>query len=172
MTRGAFYHHFKSKDEVIDAVTTNMFHKDDIFETVKRETGLNGFAKLKKVLELSVIEEKQLRFAKSLPTVFSSHIFVSKQLRDCVNSAAPKLNAFFEEGLADGSIHVTYPQQVAETFVILFTMWFNPLLFPVSKEAYLQKFDYLAYVLDCIGLPILDDDLRKRVEIAFDHSSM
>lgn len=169
LTRGAFYHHFKSKDEIIDAVTTRMFSKDEMFETVKKETYLNGFDKLKKVVQLSVINQEQLQFAKSLPNVFSSHIFISKQLRDCVNSAAPKLMIFFDEGLKDGSITVQYPQQVAETFIILMTLWFNPILFPVSKEEYMQKFDYLKYLLDNIGLPIFDNELRRKAEKAFDN---
>lgn len=169
LTRGAFYHHYKSKDEIIDAVTTRMFNKDDMFETVKKEKDLNGFEKLKKVLQLSVINEEQLEFTKSLPSVFSSHIFVSKQLRDCVNSVAPKLMIFFDEGLEDGSITVQYPQQVAETFLILMTMWFNPILFPVSKEEYMQKFDYLKYLLDNIELPVLGNELRGKVEKAFEN---
>ena len=169
LTRGAFYHHYKSKDEIIDAVTTRMFNKDDMFETVKKEKDLNGFEKLKKVLQLSVINEEQLEFTKSLPSVFSSHIFVSKQLRDCVNSVAPKLMIFFDEGLEDGSITVQYPQQVAETFLILMTMWFNPILFPVSKEEYMQKFDYLKYLLDNIELPVLDNELRGKTEKAFEN---
>jgi len=169
LTRGAFYHHYKSKDEIIDAVTTRMFNKDDMFETVKKEKDLNGFEKLKKVLQLSVINEEQLEFTKSLPSVFSSHIFVSKQLRDCVNSVAPKLMIFFDEGLEDGSITVQYPQQVAETFLILMTMWFNPILFPVSKEEYMQKYDYLKYLLDNIELPVLGNELRGKVEKAFEN---
>jgi len=169
LTRGAFYHHYKSKDEIIDAVTTRMFNKDDMFETVKKGKDLNGFEKLKKVLQLSVINEEQLEFTKLLPSVFSSHIFVSKQLRDCVNSVAPKLMIFFDEGLEDGSITVQYPQQVAETFLILMTMWFNPILFPVSKEEYMQKFDYLKYLLDNIELPVLDNELRGKTEKAFEN---
>lgn len=169
LTRGAFYHHYKSKDEIIDAVTTRMFNKDDMFETVKKGKDLNGFEKLKKVIQLSVINEEQLEFTKSLPSVFSSHIFVSKQLRDCVNSVAPKLMIFFDEGLEDGSITVQYPQQVAETFLILMTMWFNPILFPVSKEEYMQKFDYLKYLLDNIELPVLDNELRGKTEKAFEN---
>ena len=169
LTRGAFYHHYKSKDEIIDAVTTRMFNKDDMFETVKKGKDLNGFEKLKKVIQLSVINEEQLEFTKLLPSVFSSHIFVSKQLRDCVNSVAPKLMIFFDEGLEDGSITVQYPQQVAETFLILMTMWFNPILFPVSKEEYMQKFDYLKYLLDNIELPVLDNELRGKTEKAFEN---
>lgn len=168
LTRGAFYHHYKSKDEIIDAVTTSMFYKEDMFEAVRKDKGLNGLAKLKKVLHLSVINEEQLQFAKSLPSVFSSHIFVSKQLRDCVNSVAPNLKVFFDEGLKDGSIQVQYPKQVTESFLILITMWFNPILFPVSKEEYLQKYDYLKYLFDMVGLPIFDKELREKVETVFD----
>lgn len=169
LTRGAFYHHFKSKDEIIDAVTTRMFQKDDIFQSVQADKTLNGFEKLKKVLQLSVINQEQLHFAKSLPSVFTSHIFVSKQLRDCVHCVAPKLKNFFEEGLEDGSITAPYPNQVAETFPILFTLWFNPILFPVSKDEYIQKYDYLKFLLDQIGLPVLDYELREKVEKAYDN---
>lgn len=169
LSRGAFYHHFKSKDEIIDAVTNRMFNKDDMFESVKAEEKLNGFEKLKKVLQLSVINQEQLQFAKSLPSVFSSHIFVSKQLRDCVNSVAPKLKTFFEEGLEDGSITIQYPKQVAETFPILLTLWFNPILFPVSKDEYIQKYNYLKYLLDNMGLYIFDNELQEKAEKAFDN---
>lgn len=169
LSRGAFYHHFKSKDEIIDAVTNRMFNKGDMFESVKAEEKLNGFEKLKKVLQLSVINQEQLQFAKSLPSVFSSHIFVSKQLRDCVNSVAPKLKTFFEEGLEDGSITIQYPKQVAETFPILLTLWFNPILFPVSKDEYIQKYNYLKYLLDNMGLYIFDNELQEKAEKAFDN---
>lgn len=168
LTRGAFYHHYKSKDEIIDAVTTRMFSEADAFRKVKEETTLNGYEKLKKFMQLSVINPEQLQFAKSVPSVFKSHIFVSKQLRDSVESVAPELMVFFEEGLADGSINVQYPKQLSETFTILMTLWFNPILFPVSKEEYMNKFDYLKHVLDGIGLPLFDNELREEVEKAFD----
>lgn len=167
LTRGAFYHHYKSKDEIIDAVTARMFSKDDIYKMIREDTTLNGFEKLKKAVELSVINEEQLQFSKSLPSVFCSHIFVSKQLRDCVHSVALQLKPLFDEGLTDGSITVQYPKQVAETFSILMTLWFNPLLFPVSVDEYMQKFDYIKYVLDKIGLPILDKEIRQKAEKAF-----
>lgn len=168
LTRGAFYHHYKSKDEIIDAVTTRMFSEADAFRRVKEETTLNGYEKLKKFLQFSVINQEQLQFAKSVPSVFKSHIFVSKQLRDSVESVAPELMVFFEEGLADGSINVQYPKQLSETFTILMTLWFNPILFPVSKKEYMDKFDYLKHILDSIGLPLFDNQLREEVEKAFD----
>lgn len=168
LTRGAFYHHFKSKDEIIDAVTTRMFDKSNLFNIVKEDKSLNGFQKLKKILALSVINQEQLQFAKSLPSVFCSHIFVSKQLNDCVNSVAPRLQCFFDEGIEDGSVTVEYPKQAAETFLILSTLWLSPILFPVSKKEYMQKYKHFKSLYDSIGLPVLDEEILKEVEKAFD----
>ncbi len=48
LTRGAFYHHYKSKDEIIDAVTTRMFNKDDMFDTVKKRKRFKWVRKIEK----------------------------------------------------------------------------------------------------------------------------
>lgn len=50
LTRGAFYHHFNSKEEVLDALGNRMFDENNPFEKVRNEKGLNGLEKLKKSL--------------------------------------------------------------------------------------------------------------------------
>ena len=52
LSRGAFYHHFKSKDEVLNALSDKMFFENNPFEQVKNENGLNGLEKIQKVLKL------------------------------------------------------------------------------------------------------------------------
>ena len=51
LSRGAFYHHFKSKDEVLNALSDKMFFENNPFEQVKNENGLNGLEKIQKVLK-------------------------------------------------------------------------------------------------------------------------
>ncbi len=50
LTRGAFYHHFESKEEVLDALTTKLFCDDNLFERAKKQKGLTGLEKIKFML--------------------------------------------------------------------------------------------------------------------------
>ena len=45
LTKGAVYHHFKSKEEILDAVGDRMFLQNNPFEAVRRRTDLNGLQK-------------------------------------------------------------------------------------------------------------------------------
>ena len=53
LTRGAFYHHFKSKEEVFDALCEKLFYETNPFEKAKRHKELNGLEKLKIVFRQS-----------------------------------------------------------------------------------------------------------------------
>lgn len=52
LTRGAFYHHFKSKEEVFFALTDKLFNDVKPFEKIKKRTNLNGLDKSKLVLQI------------------------------------------------------------------------------------------------------------------------
>ena len=43
LTRGAFYHHFKSKEEVFDALCEKLFYESNPFEKAKSHKELNGW---------------------------------------------------------------------------------------------------------------------------------
>lgn len=51
MTRGAFYHHFKSKEEVFDALSDKLFSDSNPFDEAKKQDNLNGLEKIKYVLQ-------------------------------------------------------------------------------------------------------------------------
>ena len=53
LTKGAVYHHFKSKEEILNAVSDRMFFQNNPFEAVKRRKDLNGLEKLREAARLN-----------------------------------------------------------------------------------------------------------------------
>ena len=55
LTKGAVYHHFRSKEEILDAVSDRMFFANNPFESVKKRTDLSGLEKLREAVRLNQI---------------------------------------------------------------------------------------------------------------------
>ena len=49
LTKGAVYHHFKSKEAILSAVSDRLFYQNNPFDVVKDRTDLNGLQKLRAV---------------------------------------------------------------------------------------------------------------------------
>ncbi|WP_397536487.1 TetR/AcrR family transcriptional regulator [Rummeliibacillus pycnus] len=164
LTRGAFYHHFNSKEDIINAVLDRLALENNPFEKTKKMTELNGLEKLKSALMLSFTNEGQLDAIKSIPTILKSPQIIANQLKDCINTGAPDIQSFIEEGVMDGSLSIHYPKQAAETLMLLTNIWLSPIIFSVDTEEYMKKVKHLQELFNGIGLPIIDEEILRVLE--------
>lgn len=168
LTKGAVYHHFKSKEEIMDAVGDRMFFSNNPFEAVRGRTDLNGLQKLQEAVRLNQSDKERVRLtAQSIPIAKSPRL-----LQEMIVSNRKVLTPYFleliEEGNRDGSMHTNYPREIAELLPLLTSLWLLPSVYPASREQMKRKFLFLGEMLEKMGVPLMDDGIRALVDRFFE----
>lgn len=162
LSKGAIYHHFKSKEEIIDAVSTELYADVNFDDYVKDQP--NGLAKLQKLAMLCVGDTKQRDLLASAPSLMKNPRMLVKGLDEIKNESAPMIMPYIEEGIRDGSIKTTHPRQAAEVFLILANIWVSPLVYSVEKEVYMEKILMFKEIFEGIGMPVVTDEMVEALK--------
>lgn len=170
LTKGAFYHHFKCKEEVMDALTTKLFYDDNPFEKVKKQKDLTGLEKIKLMLVQSFNDNSGYRqISIEAMQLLSSPNFLKVFIDDNRAIVAPMYQELIEEGIRDGSIKSGHAKLLAELFTLLTNFWMIPTIFPCTAEESWERLLIVKEITDKMGLPVLDDRMielcRQRFKI-------
>lgn len=161
LSKGAIYHHFKSKDEIFQAVCSTVDTDiDGYYRDIRDDASLTGYEKLKRML-YSVYNHPRRELSQALVTTLANDPkFIAQQIFSMYNEIIPRfVQPVIEQGVQDGSIVTDYPKQLAEIIMVLCNLWINPLLAPAGSEELLQKLLFLRQLLQGVGLDIFDDTL-------------
>lgn len=164
LTKGAIYHHFKSKEEIMDALGKRMFIENNPFTEVKKRKDLNGLQKMREAAKLFQADTQRMELnTQSLPLLKNPRI-LAETIEANRTLISPLWQDLIEEGNRDGSIHTEYPKEISEVLQLLTNVWLVPSVFPATAEETLRKFRFLKEMLEKMGVPLFDEEMTMRIE--------
>lgn len=164
LTRGAIYHHFKAKEEIVDAVVKRLVLNPKYIDSIIKRQDLNGLEKLQHLFLEGISNDESLtHFTASLPLLENPKFFLM-HVKNNNEILVPYVQQMIISGNQDGSINVPYPKQMAEVVILLLVTWFTNALFPTNVEDIWEKNEAAKYVLSSIGLNILSDDVMTEIK--------
>ena len=168
LTKGAVYHHFKSKEEIMDAVGDRMFAANNPFEKVRGRSDLNGLQKLREAIRLNQSDADRIDMViQSIPITRNPRLLV-EMIESNRRILTPYYQELLDEGNRDGSLHTEYTKEIAELMPLLTSLWLLPSVFPADKEGMKHKFRFLGDMLEKMGVPLMDDSIYALVEEFFE----
>ena len=165
LSKGAIYHHFKSKEEILIAVTDKMSEQsNEMLAEIKKRTDITRNEKLKKLLTDSLNRSVQDGIFSTAPNIGSSPALIFSILRESIDYTAPEfVLPIIKQGIEDGSIQTEYPEELAELIMLVGNIWLNPMIFEDTTEKIYKKCILFDKLLRSFGLDILDDCVFKRI---------
>ena len=165
LSKGAIYHHFKSKDDILMAVTDRMTAESNkMLAAIRDRQDLNGREKLRAIFKESISRSVQNDIFTVAPNFHNNPKLLFSLLHDTIDEVAPNYIApIIRQGIKDGSIETEYPEQLAELILLAANVWMNPMIFDSSVEESCRKFMVFGQMLRGFGLDIVDDEMLKRL---------
>lgn len=166
LSKGAIYHHFKSKDEILNAVADKLYAgSEEAMNEIKQRKDLTGLEKLRMVFQTSLNSPAHDELFTAAPNMLDNPQFLSLFMRNSVQQEAPAMIVpILEEGIADGSICTDYPKELSEVLMLLGNLWLNPLVYHCDTLQLMNKMRFFQHLLRVLGLDIIDDEMFAPLE--------
>lgn len=165
LSKGAIYHHFKSKEEILVAVVERMTAESNrVLADIRDRSDLNGREKLKTIFKSSVKRPVQDEIFTVAPDFRNNPRLLFLIFRDTVDEVAPNyILPIIEQGLSDGSIQTEYPRQLSELIMLAANIWMNPMIFDSGEEDFYGRLMIFKQLMEGFGLDVIDEEMQSRL---------
>lgn len=166
LSKGAIYHHFKSKEDILVAVTVRMTaESNQMLADIRDRRDLTGKEKLRLIFKSSISRPVQDEIFTVAPNLSNNPRLLFSILRETIDEAAPDyIRPIIEQGIADGSIQTDYPAELAELIILAANIWMNPMIFDNTEEESYRKFMVFRQMMKGFGLDIVDEEMLQRLQ--------
>lgn len=167
MSRGAIYHQYESKQEILQALTLRAQEKvREHFEFVKINPSLSPKEKILSIVDYlnrSTLQKSLIKSGWVEKVPFS----LLDTLRYSLKEFAPLLADIIVQGVAQKEFRCDEPALTAEFILIFADVWLDPVIFRWTKEEACSRFDYLVNLLSRMAPGMIEAKEMELIRQAF-----
>ena len=162
LSKGAIYHHFKSKDEIFEAVCQKIGTANEAYYgSILDDSSKTGCEQLRLLLQGVYSNPTSDAMYALIERIVREPKFLSNQIFEIYEDVAPNyILPIINRGIEDGSIQTDYPKELAEVMITLLNIWMNPLIAKCTADDLQRKLAFFSQLLNGIGIDVFDDEIQ------------
>lgn len=167
MSKGAIYHHFKSKEEILDALGTRYYNDNNMFLNLQQRKDLNGLEKIREIFYRQINDLNKSEMDAIVINIWKDPKFFMMSMKENLTENAKLIVPMLEEGMQDGSIRKQDATCASQVLILLLNFWLLSPITGFETKDLEAKIHYLRYLSDAMGIPVIDDELEQMTNAYF-----
>lgn len=169
----AVYHHFSSKDDILDAIEDKLLVENNPFKKVLVYSELTGIELIKKAFLLGMEDQEQQYYNKISMRIWhqsekiQSPKMIAKMIEINKNILAPDLCKIVEKGIKDGSVDTEYPKEISEQILVQINIGLLLSISDITEKELTRKIDFISEWTKNMGVDFLDKELKEKLKHVF-----
>lgn len=162
LSKGAIYHHYKSKQDILESMTKYaQFQMNAFLNQLVTDDLFTSREKISKIIEYTIKSDSQKQLI-SCDWVEKIPFSLLDEIRNLNNQIAPYISEIIEQGVKNKEYTCAYPREVAEIILLCIDIWLDPVIFRRTYQEVCSRLDFLAVMLEKLDASILDArDINK-----------
>ena len=167
LSKGAIYHHFKSKEDIFIAASDYLFSQDptDHWAIIRDDASLTAMEKVRAMFLGAMGDPNEAAFRDFAAIQANTPRFLVARLKRSVEVLGPGyIQPVLEQGIAEGRLETSFPKEMAQMIMLLTNIWMDTSVFPASDAAYMRKLFFLMELLEKYGVSdFFDEELTESI---------
>ncbi len=164
LSRGAMYHHFKNKQDILESVTKEtQLQVNTFFKGLVADDSLTSKEKISKIIEYSANNDIQRQLI-HYNWIEKIPFALLDEIRNLNNIISPYIFQIIKQGVDNKEYQCLYSQELAEILALCIDVWLDPVLFKRNYDEVCRRLDFLLFMLEKINVPIIDADDLNRIK--------
>ena len=165
LTKGVIYHHFESKDEILQSILSENNQKIVNYNW----RGDTALEKIQNSLMDAFSDFEQQKLVYSASIKLRSPRLLGEQYLSLFSDFLPEIRERVYEGVEDESIKTEYPEELADLIILTLDVWIGFQISVFSVEELKRKMNFIKLTFEGLGVQLITDEMMEVIFKLFDH---